>query len=173
MTRKKSNAQLEREIAQALTRHATKKVTFTDLIRDDDPAAMHVAEDFLLERGWKLREVTGALAARNFTIEMKPLYGPAGQWKMVQVNVDKAGAAFPGRMWVKYSIANGPVRITREEEYATSPEAARKGAVATAWAIAKAIKPLPLDTDKRTIERVADEVIDDGLDNLYYNEELF
>lgn len=133
---------------------------------------MDVAEDFLLERGRKMREAVGGLNARNFTIDMKPLYGPRDQWKMVQVNVDKAGASFPGRMWVKYSIANGPVRIEREEEMATSPNDAKRAAVATAWAIAKAIKPLPLNTDRRTLEEVVDEKLYDGLDNLT-PEELF
>lgn len=184
MLRKKTAAQLDREIKQALRGraaphpapkktalkrlHATKTVSFTDLIRDDDPSAMSVAEDFLLERGWKMREATGGLNARNFTIDMKPLYGPANQWKMVQVSVYKD---LPGLTEAKYSVANGPVRVERKEKYAESVDA-KKAAVATAWAIAKEIKPLSLDTDRRTIERVVDDALDAGLDNLS-PEELF
>lgn len=123
---------------------------------------MHVAEDFLLERGWKMREVTGGMNARNFTIDMKPLYGPASQWKMVQVSVYKD---LPGLIEARYSVANGPVRIERKEKYAESVDA-KKAAVANAWAISKEIKPLPLDADKRTLERIVDEVLERSLDNL-------
>jgi hypothetical protein len=179
--------QLEREITEALSKrrgskaakakassrhHATKSYGFTDLIRNDDPNAMDVAEDFLLERGWKLREVTGALHARNFTIDMKPLAGPSNQWKMVQVSVYPAGKSHPGQMIAEYKVANGSVRVNREETMKLDADEAKKAAVATAWAIAKAIKPLPLSTSERQIKDVTNEAIDDGPDNLL-REDLF
>lgn len=180
---KKTGAQLNREIAAALRTpprskarakisHLDKPTRFVDLLRDDDPNAMQVAEDLVLERGWKLREMGGSLHARNFTFDMKPLWTVPNQWKMVQVSVDNAGRAFPGRMVAEYSIANGTVRIKRTETHANHANETKKAAVATAWAIAKAIKPLPLDTDQKTVEHVVDEVIDNGLDNMH-NEELF
>lgn len=179
--RKKTGRQLDREIAAALSRrsrgHATKKadVTFTDLIRDDDPSSLQVAEDFLLERDWKLRDVTGGMSARHFTIDMKPLYGPANQWKMVQVSVDRGGLGFPHETHVDYKVANGAERVERKEMFAGKPnEGSRKAAIATAWAIAKAIKPLPLDASKKQVEEIVDEIFYDGLDNLNKApEELF
>lgn len=181
-TKKKTAAQLNRDIAQVLAKKkprqhaavkAAKDVTFTDLIRSEQGGAMDAAEDFLLERGWKLREVTGALRARNFTIDMKPLYGPASQWKMVQVSVYPAGKAFPGAYTAEYKVANGSVRYDRDEtmQYADADEN-RKHAVATAWAIARAIKDLPLSASKQTVRDLADEAIADGGDNMR-NEELF
>jgi hypothetical protein len=110
--------------------------------------------------------------ARNFTIDMKPLYGPSNQWKMVQVSVSPAGKAFPGYMTAEYTVANGPVRVEASEQIAGSPDDAKKMAVATAWAIAKRIKPLPVTTLKGTISAITDEVIHDGSDNLL-REDLF
>ncbi len=174
--RRKTAAQLDREIAEALrgrsskptrprsTRHhATARggVSFADLIRDEDPSAMQVAEDLLLESGRKMREATGGMRARNFTIEMKPTWGPRDEWKMVQTSVyeDRKG---------KLSVANGPVRVAREYKRALAkdPDAARKVAVATAWAVAKAIKPLPLDTDQAALESIVDDVVARGAKNL-------
>lgn len=152
----------------------SKPVTFTDLIRDEDPAAMDVAEDFLLERGWKLRRVTGGMNARNFTIDLKPLWLPREEWKMVQINVDRANGrrGDRGYMWTKYTVANGPVRVTFEMDVKRTPDDARKAAVANGWAIAKAIKTLPPDTDKATIENLVKTIIKQGRKNMK-REELF
>lgn len=176
----KTRAQLGREIAEALRKkprakrtkanvkisHLTKQMSFLDLLRDDDPNSMQVAEDFVLERGWKMREMAGSLHGRNFTFDMKPLSGPKDQWKMVQVSVFEAGRAFPGYMTAEYSIANGGVRVKRSDQHANTPDAAKKSAVATAWAIAKAIKPLPMNSGQKAVEHIVDDVIDSGLDNL-------
>ena len=179
MMRKKTAAQLDREIAAALMKparrstphHASKAVRFDELIRDDDPSAMQIAEDLLLEQNRAMREVTGGLRARNFTFELAPMAGPRNAWKMVQVNVDHAQLKAPqnnpgAQTWIKYSVANGPVRVTRETGTLDNLASTRRLAVATAWAIAKAIKPLPLDTDQKTIERLVDEAIDNGIGNL-------
>lgn len=152
--------------------------TFRELIRSDDPEAMGVAEDLILEQGWKLREITGGMRARHFTIELKPMWGPSAEWKMVQTHIDatsiRIGPAGSGKyIPIRYSVANGAVRIELKEDMQNmSPDDARKAAVATGWAIAKAIKPLPLNTDEATIRRVAQEAIDNGPDNLK-REELF
>jgi hypothetical protein len=177
--------QLEREIDKALSKrrsskatkvssrnHATKSYNFTDLIRQDDPNAMDVAEDYLLERGETLREWTGGTRARNFTIDMKSLDGPRDQWKMVQVSVYPAGKSHLGQMIAEYHIANGSVRVNPVETMKLGADAAKKAAVATAWAIAKAVKPLPLNTSAREIKDVTDEAIGNGPDNLL-REDLF
>ncbi len=171
---KRTAAQLDRDIAASLAKRGA-GTSFDDLIRDDDPGGMQLAEDFLLERGWKLRGVTGGLHARNFTIEMKPMHGSRDQWKMVQVQVFPAGKDFPGFTTAEYSVANGPVRVRRSEQLAVNVnDTARIAVLATAWAIAKAIKPLHLDASQKKVEAIVDEVIDDGLDNLNKSpEELF
>lgn len=160
----KSNDQIKREI-DAFMREGGRSsdVTFHEIIRDDDPASMQIAEDFLLQKGWKLREVAGGMRARNFTIELNPMYWPGSQWKNVQTNVIDKGSASeygartqPGRVLVRLAVANGTVRVQREREIKSDLDEARKIAVANAWAIAKAIKPLPLDASKAAIERIVD-----------------
>lgn len=128
--------------------------SFTDLIRSERPGVMREAEEFLRRKGWNLRGATGAERARNFTIDMKPLWGPGHEWKMVQVNVAQEGKR--GRIWTKMSVANGTVRVSREREFSGNLDDARKLVVANAWAVAKAIKDLPLDTDQRTLESIVD-----------------
>jgi len=103
------------------------------------------------------------MRARNFTIELRPMHGPRDQWKMVQTNVIDLGAAGevgvnrrPGRVLVRLHVANGSVRAEREREFKSDMDDARKIAVANAWAIAKAIKPLPLDAGRAAIERIID-----------------
>jgi hypothetical protein len=91
---------------------------------------------------------------------------------MVQVSVYPAGKSFPGQMIAEYHVANGSVRVKREETMKHSPDDAKKAAVATAWAIAKAIKSLALDTSQKKIASVTDEAIGDGPDNLL-REDLF
>lgn len=156
----------ESEIEDLLARHGTltrpwpreiargSDVSFDTLIRDEDPSGMKVAEDLLLERGWKMRGVTGAMHARNFTIAMNPTWWPAGKWKMVQANIaeDK-----PGKTWLKVSVANGPVRVARERTFSGEvTDEARMIAVANAWAIAKEIKSLPLSAPRSQIEEIVD-----------------
>lgn len=131
---------------------------FRDLVRDDDPAAMKVAEGALLEGGATMREATGGLRARNFTIEMNPTFWPGEQWKMVQTSVE-ALTRKPGTIWTKWSVANGPVRVYREREYKGEIDESKQLAVATAWVIAKAIKALPLDADKKKIEAIVDRAL--------------
>ena len=141
--------------------------SFHELIQDERPGSLEVAEDLLLQRGWTLREVTGGPRARNFTIALKPLALPGDQWKMVQINVDRAGGASNNtKIWVKYTIANGSVRVTREEEIKGDLDEAKKAAVATGWALAKAIKDLPRTTPEAKIRRLFNEVIDNGADNI-------
>jgi hypothetical protein len=154
--------------------------SFHELIRDNDPAAMEVAQDLLLDRGWKMREVTGGLHARNFTIELNPIWGPRDEWKMVQTNVadadiyrkpgqplrrvrtDASGQMrghrtdAKGRVWIKMSVANGSVRMEREREIASSLDDAKRIAVANAWAVAKELKKLPLDAGKGEVEKIVD-----------------
>lgn len=156
----------EREIEDLLARNGTltrpwprevapgSDVSFDTLIRDEDAAGMRVAEDFLLERGWKMRDVTGAMHARNFTIAMNPTWWPAGKWKMVQTSIAQDR---PGKTWVKLTVANGPVRVARERTFSGEvTDEARMIAVANAWAIAKEIKPLPLDASRDRIEKIVD-----------------
>jgi len=194
-TPRKTRAQLDREIAVALQKRTkptktktatknrhTKKVGFLELIRDEDPNSMQVAEDFLLENGLKMREATGGLHARNFTIDMKPLYGPSHEWKMVQTNVYEVpshygrGKHYPrhnaGTIEIRHSIANGPVRFDYLEKSSNMLDSARKAAVATAWAIAKAIKPLPLDTKRDAVIEIVGDAVHQGLENMS-PEELF
>jgi len=165
---------LERDIARVSSggspgRAVGADVDFHELIRRDEPGVMQAAEDLLLSRGWKLREVTGALRARNFTIALHPLWWPRDQWKMVQTNIDTStyrrlpNGGFvtrtePGWVWVKMSVANGSVRVTREREFrGVDLDEERKIAVANAWAVAKAIKRLPLTASSATVERIVDE----------------
>lgn len=181
--KKKTAAQLEREIAAALTRptnhHATMSggVRFDELIREDDPGAMQVAEDLLLSQGRKMREATGGMRARNFTIELRPMWGPKEEWKMVQTNVDPGlawkGKGLPGKAnWIKLTAANGPGRVTREWKMVGSADEARKLAVATAWAVAKAIKTLPLDTPEKALEKIVARIVAKKSKNMI-PEELF
>ena len=144
------------------------KASFHELVRDVDPGSMQVAEDLLLERGWKMREVTGGLNARNFTIELsQPGVGPGNDWKLVQTSVyeDRKG---------KLTVANGKVRVTHDYKRALSelPDVARMRAVANAWAVAKAIKTLPLDTDAATVQAIVDKAVARGGKNMV-PEELF
>lgn len=149
------NGQFERDIARVVSGEpAHGELDFQGLIRSDQPGAMRAAEEFLRRKGWRLREVTGALHARNFTIDPRPLWGPGHEWKMVQVNVAPEGKR--GRIWTKMTVANGVVRVTREREFSADIDEARKTMVANAWAVAKAIKYLPLDTDKHKIEAIVD-----------------
>jgi hypothetical protein len=151
---------LEGEISRLVTGgpDPDSDVSFEELIRRDDPAVMDAAEDLLRRRGWKLRGVTGALHARNFTIALKPLWGPRDEWKMVQTNVARPDGvrAKPDQVWVKMTVANGRVRVTRERKFKGDIDDARKVAVANAWAVARIIKGLPLDTDPKTIEKIVD-----------------
>ncbi len=150
------NNHLEHDIAQVVSGDGSDHggLGFTDLIRSERPGAMRRAEEFLRRKGWKLREVTGAAHARNFTIDMKPLWGPRDEWKMVQVNVAQEGKR--GKIWTKMSVGNGLVRVSREREFSGNLDDARKLVVANAWAVAKAIKDLPLDADQRTVESIVD-----------------
>ena len=174
---KRPAAQLNREIAESLAKRGA-GTNFHDLIRDDDPGGMQLAEDFLLERGWKMREATGGMRARNFTIEMKPMYGPLEQWKMVQMRVYAATdprrgyAEKPGLMEVSLSVANGEVRLERGYKIKAEADSAKQQAVATAWAIAKAIKPLPLNTSEKALAHIVDAVVAKKKKNLR-PEELF
>jgi Xaa-Pro aminopeptidase len=131
---------------------------FRELVRDDDPTAMTVAEDALLEGGAKMREATGGLRARNFTIEMNPMFWPGARWKMVQVSVE-ALTSKPGTIWTRWVASNGPVRVQREQKHKGEIDESKQTAVATAWAIAKAIKPLPLDASQKEIEAIVDRAI--------------
>lgn len=143
---------------------------FRDLVLDADPDAMKVAEDVLLESGLRMREVTGGLRARNFTIEMRPLSRPVDEWKMVQVSVVQfrlaEDMAESEAAWMRWSTANGKVRYEREREVEIPSEEARSHAVATAWAIAKAIKPLPLSTPQEEVENIVDKIVARGARNM-------
>ncbi len=172
MPRKRKTAtQLDRDIASSLSRSSTPRrrhhaliqhdVSFHDLVREDDPSAMDVAEDLLLTRGQTLREATGGFRARNFTIEMKPMWGPREAWKMVQTSVYEDGKG-------KLSVANGSSRVYREYKKVLSKDSdeARRRAVATAWAVAKAIKPLPMDVDEKALAKIVDEIVARGNKNM-------
>lgn len=188
-----------------------KDVSFHELVRDEDPNAMQVAEDLLLERSLKLREVTGGMRAKHYTIEMNSMAAPRDQWKMVQAHVHepespeifsqhrseaaaqralkraRAGAFIihepetlrTNERWliankryeIELDIANGSVRAKRTFFYIPrDSDDLRKRAVADAWAIAKAIKPLPLDASKADVERIINEASEG---NPMHNEELF
>jgi hypothetical protein len=175
----KSGDQIKREIDAFLKSGSSGSgVTFHEIIRDDDPASMQVAEDFLLQKGWKMREVAGGMRARNFTIELRPMHGPRDQWKMVSTNVADLGSRSetsklrPGRVWVKMSAANGPVRVSREREIKSDLDEAKKIAVANAWAVAKAIKALPLDASEAAVARIVNANFTKKTHNLR-PEELF
>lgn len=199
-----------------------KNVSFHELIKDPDPAAMDIAEDMIMERGWKLREVTGGIGARAFTISMEKTgdIGDPDRWKSVQTAVDettiKRAIGNDGRYhgtwanrikkingrWqpvselgyiiqsstvnadgtgyktkkaaeaaakelrahegasaarIEVRAANGAARVTRTRiVIGIDKDEAKKLAVADAWAIAKAIKPLPLDTPEEAIAQIVD-----------------
>ena len=149
------------------------RAQFATLIRDEAPFAMQVAEDLLLEHGWKLGEATGTRQANDFTIDLTRL----GQSKIVQVAVrplGEEGKAFSGMTVAAYTVMHGAVRMCRHEtKYTSTIEAAKKQAIATAWAIAKRVKGLPISISQETIEAIVDAAINAGLDNVYYNEDLF
>lgn len=166
--------QLDREIDQAMavggnaasgTRTRDAGLRFQELLRDAHPDAMRVAEDVLLESGWKLREVTGGMRARNFTIEMNPMWRPREQWKMVQANAESLQSK-PGKVWVKWSVANGAARAYREREIKSDIDDAKRFVVATAWAIAKAIKAMPLDASEDLLAKTVDKIIARGKKNM-------
>lgn len=160
--------------------HAVKSdVRFSDLAREADPSAMQVAEDALLARGQKMREAAGGLHARNFTIELEPLWKPRDQWKMVQTSVypatKKTRKGYEpklGRMEAKLSVANGSARVSRTYEIKADPDEAKRQAVATAWAIANSIKVLPLETSEADLAKVVDQHVKAGKKNAQ-NPELF
>jgi lysophospholipase L1-like esterase len=130
--------------------------SFHELIRDEDPAAMQVAEDLLLEKGWKMSEIVGG--TKHGTIELKPMHGPKHEWKMVQWHVYETD--FPGHVDIKMDIANGTQRIERKQTVQGSMNYARKAATADSWAIAKAIKTLPLNATKQVLETTIDRALD-------------
>ena len=173
--RQKTAAQLDREIVASLaksskkrrTHHASmKETTFFELAQDPDPAALEVAEDLLLKKGWKMSDVVGG--RRHGTIELLPMHGPKHEWKMVQWHVHETD--FPGHVEIEIDVANGKERIKRNEIVSGSWDYARKTATADAWAIAKAIKKLPLATDHAKLAKVVDKALDK--DNVV-PEELF
>jgi len=143
---------------------------FPTLIHRDDPGAMRAAEGLLRRRGWKLREVTGALHARNFTIGINSLASPRDEWKMVQTSVAPTTISStrkrgqfamgikrgPGWIWLRLTAANGPVRVERTREFKGDIDEARKLAVSNAWAVAKALKPLPLSASEETVAKIVD-----------------
>lgn len=124
---------------------------------DDDPAALSVAEDMLIATGQSMRAATGGAHARNFTIELTPLWKPRDEWKMVQVTV---APAVKGRRMrepkVGYAtillhLANGAARLNWIYDVKVDLDEAKRQAVATAWAIAKVLKVLPLDTPQKAV----------------------
>jgi hypothetical protein len=177
--RRKTAAQLDRDIAEALagrrqrSAHSTRGPygVFSELIRQEDPAGMEVAQDALLEGGWKMREVTGGMRARNFTIELKSMWGPREEWKMVQTSIE-ALTSKPGIVWVKWSAANGRARAEKQREYKGGVDDVKQMAVATAWAIAKAIKSLPMDAGDKALKQIVDKAVARGKKNVV-PEELF
>lgn len=177
MHARKTGAELDREIYDALRRGGPEigqgYNRFRELIRLDEPGAMEIAEDAILSVGGRIREATGGLHARNFTIEMKPTWGPRDQWKMVQVSVAASDSGRkPGVIWTKWSAANGPARVYREREAKGELSSRKQVDVATAWAIAKAIKYLPLDTPEAKLAKIVDQVIARGKKNMV-NPDLF
>ena len=175
----KTGAELDREIDDALSREPARRAVgesykrFRELVRLDQPGAMEIAEDAILSGGGRIRDATGGLRARNFTIEMRPMHGPREAWKMVQVSVaaDDSGRK-PGVIWTKWSVANGPARVMREREAKGDLVERKMTGVATAWAIAKAIKELPMDTDEKRLSAIVDQVIARGKKNMT-NPQLF
>ena len=136
-----------------------KDVTFHELIRDEDPGAMQIAEDMALEQGFKIRGVTGG--TRHMTIDMNPISEPRGRWKNVASSVytqpgDAGSGTYPAEERIPREIAltayNGAQpAVERKVKIKATIEDARKYAAAATWALAKAIKPLPLDTDVTAI----------------------
>lgn len=149
---KADERRLKHEIQAALAEKSVRTVgtdppmhAFAKLLRDEDPDAMEVAEDVLLRAGMKMREATGGLHARNFTIELRPLWMPREDWRMVQTSVD-AVSKRPGYFWMKWSAANGRARASVEKTFRMSDlDEAKLVAVATAWHIAKILKRTPID----------------------------
>ncbi len=176
MLGKKTGAELDREIDMALSREPARRAVgegykrFRDLVKLNEPGAMEIAEDAILNSGGRIRDATGGLRARNFTIEMRPTHGPRDEWKMVQVSVDATGK--PGVIWTKWSVANGPHRVYRERNAKGELVESKQQGVATAWAIAKAIKMLPLNTGEEKLAEIVDRVLARGKKNMT-NPQLF
>lgn len=103
-------------------------VKFHELIREDDPAAMEIAEDLILERGWKLHHVTGGRGARNFTID----FGKEHWYGTVK---DGERVDNPNGRMVQASVhERGPIVVSQHKKQ-TAAERALKRAPADAFII--------------------------------------
>lgn len=160
--------------------HSSKGADFADIIRDDDPAAMRVAEDLLLQRGQKIRDVAAGSSANSVVIDMQPRHGTYDQRKMVGVYIEDIGRAQEDGLHscrIGVSVDNGSVRVIRTYDMTNTIDMLRRVAAADAWAIAKAIKPLPFNASQRTVERAVDDALggEESYDNIYNAgpEELF
>lgn len=149
--------EIDHEIAQYLARTDLGPASFVDIIGGDNPSAMRSAEVFLRRRGLKMREVTGALRARNFTIPIQPLYAPSDQWKMVQTNVAVDDPGKPRKVWIKLSAANGRHRVQMEREVTRDLDEAKRLAVSNAWQVAKEIKRLPMTAPESALRAVVEK----------------
>lgn len=134
---------------------------------------MQVAEDTLLEKGWKISEVAGN--TRHGHIKMHKVSAPPNKWRSVSWHILE-----PSRSWhyprpnnersIDFEINLSTNRLKRRGILRGNAVDARKSAAANAWAIAKAIKTLPLDTDLRTLANIVDGLL---MTNVSIPEELF
>lgn len=160
----------------AMMREYAIKKQFETLLRDDDPDSFAIAEDFALQHGLKLSEVSehgrdgrhpldrqGMDSTGSYTLSpLNPADAPLQRvdWYTEKIKGERRTRSDIGTL-PKFNIGyrvwwnNTEVVEEKKFEEVTGPVSARKQAAALAWVIAKRIKQLPPSADP---ERVKDEV---------------
>lgn len=146
----------------------TRKRKFQDLVREQDPDALMIAEDFALENGLKLSEISEYgrdgrapsdrsidAASGGFTLSpLDPADAPLQRvdWEVLRIKPPRrwrAEKANKGYTRPKYQVGyrvwwnSAKVVENLKFEEVVGPVSARRRATAIAWAIAKNLKRLP------------------------------
>ncbi len=153
---------------------------FARLMRDPDPQSMKVIEDMFLEEtqtdglGPTLTDISGGRGSPKGTFDVgtfdyvdekgihhdvSSMAGPRERWKMVQWGIHSVTGYF-NQYDITMSIANGTARLKREYHVQGQFMWARTVAASDAWAVAKALKTIPLTTSEVKLEKLVDKTLD-------------
>lgn len=151
---------------------------FKALIRDDDPAAMDVAQDFALQKGMKLSKIAAKDAASGgFSLNpLNPANGPQRYVRWFHEPTGDFSRAWAttkeGAQTIYITVAFDRPSDSVDEAFDTatviekkigvfgSPEYAQKAGAEYAWNVAKAIKSLPPETPIEQVRAKVDQVLD-------------